>query len=85
MPTMTITEPELAFKYPYSGMAMGYEESYAVEGESLYRLRGGTYAGGEEKPAKKAKMGNGGGGIISRFLNSATGGYERRGGRIVAA
>ena len=85
MPTMTITEPELAFKYPYTNMAMGYDESYTVEGESPYRVRGGTYPGGEEKPAKKAKMGNSGGGIISRFLNSATGGYERRGARLVAA
>jgi G1/S-specific cyclin PLC1 len=71
----TMAEPELAYKYPYTG----YEDG-ALEGESLYRCRPGyaaytSYAlnGGEEKPAKKVKMGNASGGIISRFLNSATG------------
>lgn len=70
-----MAEPELAYKYPYTG----YEDG-ALEGESLYRCRPGyaaytSYAlnGGEEKPAKKVKMGNASGGIISRFLNSATG------------
>ncbi|MCJ1410424.1 hypothetical protein MMC19_004509 [Ptychographa xylographoides] len=68
-----VVEPELAYKYPYSG----YED------DSLYP----TYAigRGDEKPSKKARTMNatGGGGIISRFLNSATGG-ERRGMRLAS-
>ncbi|MCJ1438802.1 hypothetical protein MMC27_008192 [Xylographa pallens] len=68
-------EPELAYKYPgYPG----YEDS--VDGEALYRLRP-SY---EEKPAKKAKTSSSSGGIISRFLTSATGGYERRGARLAS-
>ena len=60
-------------------------------GESVYRLRPMlgyhqmSYGGMEEKPAKKAKTGGMGGGIISRFLNSATAGYERKGIKIGAA
>ena len=61
-------------------------------GDSMYRLTkmrpgmGGhqlSYTTSEEKPAKKAKVQQAGvgGGLISRFLNSATMGYERRGVR----
>ena len=78
---MDITEPESAFRYPYSGV--GYEDSSYGE-EGVYTLRRPVYPSLEEKPAKKAKTGNVGGGIISRFLNSATAGYERRGGRLAA-
>ncbi|MCJ1381793.1 hypothetical protein MMC17_004904 [Xylographa soralifera] len=74
--TPAMQEPELAYKHPYYP---GYEDS--VDGEALYRLRP-SY---EEKPAKKAKTASSsGGGIISRFLTSATGGYERRGARLAS-
>ena len=79
-----ITEPEHAFRHPYAGV--GCEDGFYGNGngngdEGIYRLRHAMYPSLEEKPAKKAKMGSGNGGIISRFLNSATAGYERRGGR----
>ncbi len=77
----------------YAGMGYGMEDVDA--GESMYRLKPALGAHqlsfGEEKPAKKAKMSGGnpgagggvGGGLIARFLNSATMGYERKGTRVV--
>ena len=77
-----VAEPEVAFSYPYSNPR--YEDG-TLEGESMYRLRQPSYSqASEEKPAKKAKLTGGvGGSIISRFLSSATSGYERRGARAV--
>jgi hypothetical protein len=76
-----MAEPETAYKHPY----MGYEDS--LDADNLYRCRPGyaAYPSYEEKPAKKAKTSNATGGIISRFLNSATAGYEKRGARSLAA
>lgn len=77
---------------PASSVSSYADDGYmpAIRGDSsspgdyLYRLRPMmsnhqlSYGSGEEKPAKKAKMM--GGGIISRFLNSATsaGTYRNR-------
>ena len=83
-PVVAVAEPEVAYSYPYTNPR--YEDG-TLEGESMYRLRQPSYSqtcGGEEKPAKKAKLAGGvGGSIISRFLSSATSGYERRGARAV--
>ena len=70
-------EPELVYSR-HVGYPLAYED--ALDVEALYRLRPSS----EEKPAKKAKVVGAGGGIISRFLTSATGGYERRGGRLAS-
>lgn len=69
--TPAFMEPGLACESPYD------EFNSVFDGSGRPALS--AYSSYEEKPAKKAKTGYGGGGIISRFLNSATSGYERRG------
>ena len=75
-----LAEPEVVLKpnYAYQGYA-GYEHGQEMDGTYLLQAHHG-YPSLEEKPAKKAKMSQTGG-ILSRFLNSATGGYERRSNR----
>ena len=76
MPTFTVAEPELAFKCP-QWINTRAEEVPGFLSEPVFRPKQPIYQG-EEKPAKKPRMANTSGGIISRFLNSATAGYERR-------
>jgi len=82
-----MAEPEVALK-PYAFYS-GYTGYDAGLEDSMYGARGAAFPtspaytiSGEEKPAKKTKIGASSGGIISRFLNSATVGYERRGTRL---
>ena len=81
-----VAEPEALVK-PYSACQgySGYEQ--APEADGVYVVHGQNYqpyqAVYEEKPAKKAKTAPSGG-ILARFLNSATGGYERRAMRLTS-
>jgi hypothetical protein len=88
-----MAEPELALK-PLSLHSGCHYAAYdaTIEEESLYRSRGPafpsypTYAiGGDDKPVKKARMGSGSGGLISRLLGSGSSGCERRGQRVGSA
>ena len=74
-----VMEPEVIVK-PYSAYTgyPGYEQSYEQDG--IYMVHSHPLEE-NQKPAKKAKTSQSGG-IISRFLNSATSGYERRVGRV---
>ena len=74
-----LAEPEVVLKpyYAYRGYT-GYDHGQEMDGSYVLQAHG--YSTLEEKPAKKAKTSQTGG-ILSRFLNSATGGYERRANR----
>ena len=76
-----LAEPEVVLKpyYAYHGYA-SHEQGQEMDGTYVLQTHG--YSALEEKPAKKAKTSQTGG-ILSRFLNSATAGYERRANRAV--
>ncbi|MCJ1476558.1 hypothetical protein MMC13_005224 [Lambiella insularis] len=80
--TPSIMEPSLAYESPFDD----YNDIF--DASTLHKVRPALSAYPsytlEEKPAKKAKIGYSGGGIISRFLNSATSGYERKGMKLGA-
>ena len=78
MPSFTIAEQELAFKSPQHVKESSEDIRMFVPEIFSSRSKQPLNYNAEEKPAKKAKMANTNGGIISRFLNSATAGYERR-------
>ena len=76
MPSFTVAEPEVAFKC--SQYVKSSEDFIPVISSEVFRFKQPPMYNVEEKPAKKAKMANANGSIISRFLNSATAGYEKR-------